>query len=69
MNKKSLPRTLLLLGLLAFACGTAGAIQYPYAPYNDGKMDPQLTGWPLTPEEMCTTVPPAKSIAPLAPRL
>ena len=52
MNKKSLPRTLLLLGLLAFACGTAGAIQYPYAPYNDGKMDPQLTGWPLTPEEI-----------------
>ena len=24
------------------------ALQYPYAPYNQGKMDPQLTGWPIT---------------------
>jgi platelet-activating factor acetylhydrolase IB subunit beta/gamma len=24
---------------------------YPYAPYNEGKMDPQLTGWPLTDAE------------------
>ena len=24
---------------------------YPYAPYNDGRMDPQLTGWPLTADE------------------
>ena len=22
--------------------------QYPYAPYNQGKMDPQLTGWPIS---------------------
>ena len=27
------------------------AIKYPYAPYNEGKLDPQLTGWPLTAEE------------------
>ncbi len=25
---------------------------YPYAPYNAGQMDPQLTGWPLTVEEL-----------------
>jgi len=24
---------------------------YPYAPYNEGKLDPQLTGWPLTEAE------------------
>jgi hypothetical protein len=29
----------------------AHALDYPYAPYNDGKMDPQRTGWPLTDEE------------------
>jgi platelet-activating factor acetylhydrolase IB subunit beta/gamma len=27
------------------------AADYPYAPYRDGKMDPQVSGWPLTPEE------------------
>ena len=27
-------------------------VTYPYAPYNEGKMDPQLTGWPLTLEEL-----------------
>ena len=26
-------------------------LTYPYAPYNEGKMDPQLTGWPLTDAE------------------
>lgn len=28
-------------------------LHYPYAPYNEGKMDPQFTGWPLTQEERC----------------
>jgi lysophospholipase L1-like esterase len=28
---------------------------YPYQPYNDGKMDPQLTGWPLTTAEIIYT--------------
>ena len=27
------------------------SLVYPYAPYNGGKMDPQLTGWPLTEAE------------------
>ncbi|NBR86101.1 MAG: hypothetical protein EBS84_12970 [Proteobacteria bacterium] len=27
------------------------SLVYPYAPYNEGRMDPQLTGWPLTDAE------------------
>jgi platelet-activating factor acetylhydrolase IB subunit beta/gamma len=30
---------------------SAQALDYPYAPYNEGKMDPQKTGWPLAEEE------------------
>jgi platelet-activating factor acetylhydrolase IB subunit beta/gamma len=30
---------------------SAQALDYPYAPYNEGKMDPQKSGWPLTEEE------------------
>jgi platelet-activating factor acetylhydrolase IB subunit beta/gamma len=29
----------------------ACAIEYPYPPFRDGRMDPQTTGWPLTDEE------------------
>ncbi|MCX6858428.1 MAG: GDSL-type esterase/lipase family protein, partial [Verrucomicrobia bacterium] len=28
------------------------SLVYPYAPYNEGKLDPQLTGWPLTQAEI-----------------
>ena len=28
------------------------ALIYPYAPYNQGKMDPQLSGWPLSKSEL-----------------
>jgi len=31
--------------------GKLGGVAYPYAPYNEGKMDPQRTGWPLTAAE------------------
>jgi lysophospholipase L1-like esterase len=31
---------------------TKPVLTYPYAPYHEGKMDPQLTGWPLTEEEL-----------------
>ena len=27
------------------------SLLYPYSPYNEGRMDPQLTGWPLTEAE------------------
>jgi beta-glucosidase len=30
---------------------TVPALEYPYAPFNEGKMEPQLTGWPLTESE------------------
>jgi lysophospholipase L1-like esterase len=38
-----------VLGLVAVMA--ARGLDYPYAPYNEGRMDPQKTGWPLTPEE------------------
>jgi len=49
-------RTRRLLFILAVTVaslpfGTAHAVEYPYAPYNEGKMDPQKTGWPLTDAE------------------
>jgi lysophospholipase L1-like esterase len=28
--------------------GRPSGIEYPYSPYNEGKMDPELVGWPLT---------------------
>lgn len=43
-------QSLLILNMLA-AVAVARALDYPYAPYSEGKMDPQLTGWPLTEEE------------------
>jgi beta-glucosidase len=36
---------------LLVAVATAHALDYPYAPYNEGRMEPQLRGWPLTAEE------------------
>lgn len=37
--------------LVCAASLSVQALDYPYAPYNEGKMDPQKTGWPLTEEE------------------
>ena len=34
----------------------AGPPQYEYGPYNEGRMDPQLEGWPLTAEERAYVV-------------
>lgn len=41
-----------MAGVALMSTGTALALNYPYAPYNEGKLDPQLTGWPLTTEEL-----------------
>jgi platelet-activating factor acetylhydrolase IB subunit beta/gamma len=40
-------------GLLLVAMLSRGIVagDYPYAPYLEGKMDPQVSGWPLTEEE------------------
>jgi hypothetical protein len=35
------------------------ALNYPYQPYNDKKMDPQPTGWPLSPRELAFVANPA----------
>ena len=40
-----------LLGVTVSAFQEAQALEYPYAPYNAGKMDPQLAGWPLNESE------------------
>jgi len=48
-------RRFLFAGIASIALlntGMALALDYPYAPYNEGKMDPQLTGWPLTQAEI-----------------
>ncbi len=34
------------------------ALEYPYAPFNEGKMDPQLAGWPLTEAEKAYVLKP-----------
>ncbi len=47
---RMMKQSLLILNLLA-GVAVARALDYPYAPYSEGKMDPQLTGWPLTEEE------------------
>jgi beta-glucosidase len=31
---------------------TKPVLTYPYTPYHEGRLDPQLTGWPLTAEEL-----------------
>ena len=36
---------------MALGTLSARALEYPYAPYNEGKLDPQKTGWPLTEAE------------------
>ena len=41
----------LIAVFVCVASFVAQALEYPYAPYNEGKMDPQKTGWPLTSEE------------------
>ena len=41
----------LLLGLASKLHAQTATFQYDYKPYNEGKMDPQLTGWPVTDAE------------------
>ena len=49
LHKLILPT--LVTCLLALPVENSLALEYSYKPYNEGKMDPQLTGWPLTKEE------------------
>ncbi len=50
MKRSDLTKALFALAVFA-AVLPMKALEYPYAPYNEGKMDPQKTGWPLTEEE------------------
>ena len=45
-------RLLLLIAFWgsALVASEAPPVSYPYAPYHQGHMDPQITGWPLSPE-------------------
>ncbi|MCX6360337.1 MAG: GDSL-type esterase/lipase family protein [Armatimonadetes bacterium] len=57
----SLIRTMLALSVALLAPLSAAAqkpFAYPYAPYNEGKMDPQRTGWPLTDAERAYVLKP-----------
>ena len=47
-NMMESARWLGIVALIVLSVAVAGALDYPYAPYNEGKMDPQKTGWPLT---------------------
>jgi platelet-activating factor acetylhydrolase IB subunit beta/gamma len=48
----------MIVAAIAIVAPTASAeaIEYPYAPYNAGQLDPQLTGWPLTTAEQSYVV-------------
>lgn len=53
--------TVLFLAAFPMAVGfapTARGLEYAYAPYNEGQMDPQLTGWPLTDAERAYALKP-----------
>jgi len=52
-------RSCLLAFVTACSCiPTAPAIEYAYAPYHAGAMDPQTTGWPLTDAERAYVLKP-----------
>lgn len=46
-----LVRVMAACAVLAVSTSCLFGQEYPYSPYNDGKMDPQKTGWPLTEDE------------------
>ncbi len=45
-----------LAGVSLAGVSLAGPPQYAYGPYNEGRMDPQVEGWPLTVEERAYVV-------------
>lgn len=49
---------LLLLVLAVWLPNVACGLEYAYAPYNSGAMDPQQTGWPLSEEEKAYVLKP-----------
>ena len=55
---------LCLAGTSAVQAADKPIIEYPYAPYNEGKLEPQLTGWPLSVEEKAYLKKPANQRRP-----
>jgi len=55
---------LCLAGTSAVQAAEKPIIEYPYAPYNEGKLEPQLTGWPLSVEEKAYLKKPANQRRP-----
>lgn len=55
---------LCLAGASAIQAEEKPIIEYPYAPYNEGKLEPQLTGWPLSAEEKAYLKKPANQRRP-----
>lgn len=47
-----------LLAVTVFGSGVGHGLDYAYAPYNTGSMDPQTTGWPLTADERAYVLKP-----------
>ncbi len=51
MRKYRLLLAIVLLGMVSNGYSLS-VIEYPYAPYNLGKLDPQITGWPISDAEL-----------------
>ncbi len=52
-------RPLVSLAALAFTVTAVQAFEYPYAPYNQGKLDPEIKGWPLSAQSLEFVATPA----------
>ncbi len=48
--------SIFIANLTVAHCEEAKPTTYPYAAYHEGKLDPQLTGWPLTDDERAYVV-------------
>ena len=65
MNKRLTLLAVLLLPLLQpLYAADKSSIEYPYAPYNEGKLEPQLKGWPLSDAEKVYLKKPANQRRP-----
>lgn len=49
---ESMPADAVTKAALGVVLPSKPVLTYAYAPYNEGKLDPQITGWPLSAEEL-----------------
>jgi platelet-activating factor acetylhydrolase IB subunit beta/gamma len=66
MHTYTFPALLLVVSLCAapLSAQSRPPITYPYSPYMEGKMDPQITGWPLTEENRAYILKPRETRVP-----